>query len=145
MTLARWEKVEQWIGANALIDGDFNNASLAAGLGIPTGTATDYIQAYLHEQNRHGSRTLYLLRRTGRTTGTIWHVGQRTSDARGLGKQTADDFQRRFHRCIKPALVRIEALNPRAATAAQTIMSMLNYSIRQLAEVLEDGYTQTGS
>jgi hypothetical protein len=136
--MTQWEQLEQWIISNGLVNGDFVSWQVAHDLGISGRDASSVIQNYLEAQTRPVSPTAFVLTRSGRTSGTVWHVGFKTDDARALCKQEADDARWRFERFTRPSLLKIVGLNPRAAVVVQTLELAFEYNLGQLEFMLNN-------
>jgi hypothetical protein len=98
-----------------------------------------FIQSYLDAQRSRRSRTLYVIRRQGRTSRSIWHVGVRTADARAASFQFFDDVRQRFLIAVEPDLTRIGQLNPRARRKCEAIVAAVGEGAMQLLRVAVDG------
>lgn len=134
--LTRWEAVEAWIFDNG--EGAFTATEMAASLGVPVARATESIQAYLDAQRRENSNTLYVLKRHGRTTASVWSVGHRTADARVIGGTLFEDVAVKVRRAFKPDLERLAEKNPRAARyAEQKIAAVVDGALVVLASAVD--------
>jgi hypothetical protein len=132
----KWEAVEAWIFDNG--ERAFTARELAASTGISTYRATVAIQAYLDAQRRENSNTLYVLKREGRTTASVWSVGHRTVDAKVIGGTLFDDVAVKVRRAFKPDLERLAAKNPRAARyAEQKIAAVVDGALVVLASAVD--------
>jgi hypothetical protein len=139
--LARWERLEEF-----LVDHDtetFSVYDIAAGMGVTVETASDLIQSYLGAQRAVNPRTLYVLKREGRTRSATWSVGQRTTDARIISNVLFDDVQVKVHRAWKHDLDRLKEKNPQAARYVEAkLVAVVDGALQMLAVALdaEDGY-----
>lgn len=135
-TATRWEALEQWIFDNE--EEPFTAVELASDWGTTTADATVTIQAYLDSQRRPNSNTLYVLKREGRTTRSVWSVGQRTVDARVIGGVLFEDVAVKVKRAFEPDLKRLAAKNPRAARyAEQKIAAVVEGALVVLASAVD--------
>lgn len=137
--MTKWEAFEEYLYERNLLGEEFNAAAVAEDWGIPTAAASSYIQCYLGAQVRPKSTTLFVLRRVEgtRTTSAMWHVGERSLDARGMGAQWASDVKRRIERFHEPALKRIAEKNPRALKAAEAVAKGIEASLDMIAALLD--------
>ena len=118
-----WEQLEAW-----LIDHDtehFTVYDIASSMSISVYEASGLIQAYLAAQRGPKSNTLYVLKRDGRTKAAVWSVGQRTADARSVGKTLFEDVSVKVLRAFDPDLERLAQRNPRAAKYARAKITMV--------------------
>lgn len=127
---ARWERLDEFLVLSGL--GWFNSIALAQDLGVSRREASKLIQSYLDEQRRSG-RTTYVLYRKGRTTGAVWHVGDRVADARALSRQWYDDVRLRVEKALEPDLIRIGISNPRAVQVTTAIANAVEANLQLLA------------
>lgn len=140
---ARWEVLEEWLFDRQVES--FTAVQLGADLGIPTREATRYIQAYLIAQRRPTdpdgnplSRTLYVLKREGRTSSSVWSVGQRKVDARVIGETLFQDVRCKIERAFEPDLKRLAQRNPRLARFTQAkIAAVMDGALVVLASALD--------
>jgi uncharacterized protein YcbX len=134
--VTKWEALEAWIFDND--EKAFTARSLAASVRITTVQATVAIQAYLDAQRRENSNTLYVLKREGRTTASVWSVGHRTADAKVIGGTLFDDVAVKVRRAFKPDLERLAEKNPRAARyAEQKIAAVIDGALVVLASAVD--------
>lgn len=122
----KWERLEEWIfdredavERRVIEKSAFTHADLADGLGLDSMEATYMIQSYLDAQRRSASTTLYVLKRKGRTTASVWSVGHRTVDAKLIGGTLFEDVVVKVKNSYGPDLKRLAARNPRAAKYAE--------------------------
>jgi hypothetical protein len=112
----RWEKMEAWLFDNYEDrPGQFSSRDLAASLDVDNQEASRMIQAYLDAQRRSNASTLYVLKREGRTTKAVWSIGQRTADARVIGRTLFEDVDVKVRRAFARDLDHLAERNPRAA------------------------------
>jgi len=127
-----WETLEAW-----LFDHDaerFTVYDIAGGMSISVIEASGLIQAYLSAQRADKPRTLYVLKRDGRTKAAVWSVGQRTADARSIGKTLFEDVEVKVLRAFAPDLERLAERNPRAARYAKAkIVAVIESALPMLA------------
>lgn len=135
--MTKWEKLEEYLFERDLVGEEFNSAALAEDWEITGQEATGYIQCYLGAQTRPKSTTLFVLTRRDRTSAAMWHVGERTMDARRLGAQTAQDFKRRIERFTEPTLLRIAEKNPRALSAAKGVAKAIEGAVEMMVSMLD--------
>jgi hypothetical protein len=135
----KWERLEQWLFDTRTFGGAFTNHDVAAALDVSPPEASTFIQSYLDAQRAKTSRTLYVLRRSGRTSSAVWQAGVRTADARAMSNQYFDDTRRRFKRALEPDLVAIAERNPRAARKCEAIIDAVGDGAMQLLRVAVDG------
>lgn len=134
--VTKWEALEAWIFDND--EQRFTARSLAASIGISPLKATEAIQAYLDAQRRENSNTLYVLKREGRTTASVWSVGHRTADAKVIGGTLFEDVAVKVRRAFKPDLERLAEKNPRAARyAEQKIAAVVDGALVVLASAVD--------
>lgn len=116
-TTMRWERLEEYLFDHDKDGTDFSSREYAAATGLDPEDASLDIQGYLTAQRGVRSRTLYVLRRKPgtRTFNARWAVGAKSRDARLVGRTFFDDTRARVLRAFKPDLIRIRAINPRAA------------------------------
>jgi hypothetical protein len=116
ITDKRWEKMEAWLFDNYEDrPGAFTSRELAAALDVDNQEASRMIQAYLDAQRRLNASTLYVLKREGRTSKAVWSIGQRTGDARVIGRTLFEDVDVKVKRAFSHDLDRLAQRNPRAA------------------------------
>jgi len=143
--LTRWERLEAW-----LIDHDtetFSAEQVAAGMKVTVAEVSDLIQAYLGAQRAVNPRTLYVLKREGRTRKAKWSVGQRTTDARIISNVLFDDVETKVRRAWQPDLDRLKEKNPQAARYVEAkLIAVMDGALQMLAVALdaEDGYGHDG-
>lgn len=130
--MTRWHQFEDYLTQHATAGTAFNSRAVAQDLGVSNHRASRDIQNYLDAQTSEKSRTKYVLTREGRTVAAMWHVGARSTDARGLGRQTSDDIARRVERFVAPTLKRIGEKNPRALPAAHAVAKAMEASVEYL-------------
>lgn len=137
--MTRWEEFEEYLFERDLLGEEFNSAAVAEDWKITRRQASLYIQRYLDAQSRPDSRTLFVLHRVPktRTASAMWHVGERTVDARAVGRQWADDAKRRIERYTEPTLKRIAEKNARALPAAQAVLKGIEASLDLMAALLD--------
>jgi len=136
MTQTRWEMLEAWIFDNN--EEPFTAVELADSINCDVQYATNVIQAYLDAQRRPNSNTLYVIKREGRTTNSVWSVGQRTVDAKVIGGVLFDDVRVKVNRAFKPDLDRLAEKNPRAAKyAGQKIAAVMDGALVVLAQAVD--------
>lgn len=134
--ITRWEALEAWIFDNG--EQAFTARGLAASAGISRTKATETIQAYLDAQRRENSNTLYVLKREGRTSSSVWSIGHRTADAKVIGGTLFEDVAVKVRRAFKPDLERLAAKNPRAARyAEQKIAAVVDGALVVLASAVD--------
>lgn len=137
--MTKWEHLEQWIAENDIENGSFTSVDLAHGLEITRPEASELIQFYLIAQRGRRSKTLYVLRREGLTRNARWHVGIRTTDARGVGQQLFGDVTVKFRRAVEPDLKRIARRNPLAAHQCETIIEAVGEGVMRILQVAVGG------
>lgn len=141
--MTRWETFEEYLFEYDLLGQEFNHAAVVEDLGCSSYEATRLIQSYLDAQDRKDSSTLFVLRRVAgtRTSNTMWHVGARALDARGIGQQVTDDLKRRIERVVRPTLRRIGEKNPQALPAAEATVKCMNSAVELMVAMLngDDG------
>jgi hypothetical protein len=132
----KWEALEAWIFDRG--EEPFTSQILATSVGITNVQASAAIQAYLDAQRREHSNTLYVLKREGRTTQSVWTVGHRTADAKVIGGTLFEDVAVKVRRAFKPDLERLAAKNPRAARyAEQKIAAVVDGALVVLAGAVD--------
>jgi len=133
----RWEVLEE-----VLIDHDterFTNHTIADWLSISNVEASGYIQAYLDNQRREKSGTLFVLKREGRTSNAVWSVGERATDMRILGNTLHSDVTRKVKRAFEPDLARLGARNPRLRKRAERkIQRVVGNALVYLKDMIND-------
>lgn len=104
MTL--WQEFEEYLWAVDAGGGKrcFRQADVAATLGVSGSEATQMIQAYQAAQLSPACNTLFVIKRTGRTSKAVWHVGHNLGDLRKLLAQYADDTQARIADHLVPMM-----------------------------------------
>jgi hypothetical protein len=80
-----------------------------------------------------------VIRRNGRTSTSVWHVGVRTADALATSHQFFDDVRTRFTVALAPDLARIDELNPRARRKCEAIIEAVGEGAMRLLQVAVDG------
>lgn len=134
--MTRWERLEAWIFDHEAEE--FTNLDVAKGLGITPQNASLLIRSYTTAQRSPESRTLYVLKRNGRTSAAIWSVGQRTEDAHMICGTLFEDVSVKVHRAFKPDLQRLEARNPRAARYVEAkLEAVIDGALKVLAASLD--------
>jgi hypothetical protein len=131
---ARWEQMEDHITTLGLDGQSFSAEEFAGTLGVTTHEATGLIQAYLGRMVRNGD-TIYVLHRTGRTKGAVWHVGTRALDEVGLLDQACDDMRVRNGKTVG-ALTSMARINPAIDPDVQVRVAAMQYSQTQLEYLL---------
>ena len=138
--MTKWEQLEEWFYESMPTGGRFTNADVLARFGLESGReATLMIQSHLRAQRSPRVRTLFVLRRHGRTATVVWVVGVRTVDARATSNQFFDDVRHRFVAALAPDLAAIAALNPRAARRCRRIIEAIGEGAIPLLRVAVDG------
>jgi len=121
--MTKWEQLEEYLYEEVPLGGRVgSNAEIASALGETTTETSQIIQAYLDAQRSRASKTLYVLRRRGRTTSAVWYSGIRTADMKLLGKEYFIDVRQKFLRALEPDLKRLSQRNPRAAKKCASII-----------------------
>lgn len=138
----RWERFEAWLFDDWLegprAHRGFTNLDVAAGMHLAPAEASRMIAAYLDAQRGKNSNTLYVLKRTGRTSTAVWSVGHRTADARVIGDTLFKDVRVKVLRAFRPDLERLEAKNPRAARYAEAkIAAVMDGALQVLAAAVD--------
>jgi hypothetical protein len=92
------------------------------------------------------ARTKYVVRRMAgtRTKSARWAFGQRTRDARQIGKAFSDDVVSKALRAFEPDLNRIAALNPRAARQVERTLKATMENAIALLNMAVQGMTPDG-
>lgn len=140
--MTRWEALEEWLFDNETQT--FTNHDLATAFGVSGPEANKLIRSYLGAQRSKEPRTLYVLKREGRTATAVWSVGQRVTDARILSNTLFEDVRVKIHRAFAPDMKRLATRNPRAARYAEAkIDQVLNGALSVMAAALDvDGYEE---
>ena len=135
--MTRWEMFEDFL-TQCVNSGQtvFNHQAVVVEFGLTGRHASELIANYLDAQRRPNATTLYVLHRTGRTTNTIWHIGARTADARGMTVQAVDDMHQRVARALEPDLARMGILNPHATRVTTAIVAVIEANLQLLAASL---------
>lgn len=131
----RWLVLERWI-VNGEVE-NFTVEELASSLGVTVREGSRMIQSYLTAQRGKRSRTSFVLKRAGRTKRAVWSVGTQTADARTLGRFVFDDFLVTVKRAYQPDILRIKAVNPRAARFIVAKMESLDAAVQLLGSALD--------
>lgn len=134
--MQKWETAQPFVFDQAASGTSFTAIEMAIDLGVTVRQASDLIQSYLRAQRRKNSPTLFVLHRTGRTRGSVWHVGARTADAKGMSQQTASDMTARVMRALGPDLKRMGVMNPRVAGLAQAMTAAFVANLNALVAAL---------
>jgi hypothetical protein len=135
----RWEVLERWLFKHH--PSSFTAERLADSLNVSTPAASDLIQAYLRAQRAVDSMTTHVLKRTGRTRGAEWSVGERKADAHMICGTTFDDIRIKVRRGFKPDLDRLAAINPQAARYVEAkIIAVTDGALAVLASALDTPY-----
>lgn len=134
--MTRWEELEEWLFEHDLER--FSVGQLAKSMGRSTTTSSLLIQSYLQAQRRPDSATLFVLKREGRTSASVWSVGQRTADARVIGGTLFSDVSVKVKRAFEPDLRRLSERNPKAAKyAEQKIEAVMDGALKVLAAAVD--------
>lgn len=137
--MSQWERLEEW-----LIDHDheeFTNRGLAQSMDISAAEASALIRSYLAAQRSPDAATLYVLKRRGRTSSSIWSVGQRTADGRLVCGILFDDVRVKIARAFEPDLNRLQAINPRARRFVEAkLTAVVEGALIVLASALDSHY-----
>jgi len=134
--MTRWERLEEWLFDHEL--DEFDSVAVAHGLGVSNADASVFIQSYLDAQRSKASRTLYVLKRTGRTSAARWSVGQRTADARIIAGTLFSDVDTKVKRAFAPDLARLRERNPRAARYVEArLEAVIDHALQILAVSLD--------
>jgi hypothetical protein len=143
--MKKWEEFEEYLFERDLLGEDFNHTAVwdefrPHGRRVTRREATLYIQSYLGAQTRPDSTTLFVLTRIPgtRTKNAMYHVGERTAEARSQGKQWSNDAKRRIDRYTEPTLRRIAEKNPRSLPAARAVAKGIDASLELMAALLDD-------
>lgn len=132
----RWEVLEDWLIESEATE--FTAHTLAAALGCDVGEASALINSHLGAQRGARSRTLFVIKRRGRTRSAVWSAGERTVDVRALNATVFDDIRVKVGQAWQPDVERIAALNPRTARrVALTLDSVLNGALVMMANALD--------
>jgi hypothetical protein len=136
MTL--WERMEEFL-YTADLSGmkEFTNHDVAHVLGTRPSEASRLIDAYIEAMAKPSCNTLYAIRREGRTSGAVWHIGHGTKDLRALTAQFADDVENRVISVIAPMVDHITKLNPKAQPQATKTVLRIGRLIQSLAELVK--------
>jgi hypothetical protein len=132
---ARWEQMEDYITTLGLDGQSFTAEEFAGTAGVTVHEATGLIQAYLGRMVRQGD-TIYVLHRTGRTKGAVWHVGARALDEVGLLDQAVDDIRCRNVKTTG-ALTSMARISPTLDAEIQVKIAAMQYSQNQLEYLLK--------
>src|SRR5262249_5161557 len=119
-SMARWEQLEEWLYDTE--PDTFTSHDVAAGLHVSYGEASEFISAYLEAQRAENSRTLFVLKRSGRTSAAIWSYGDRVVDARAISRTLRDDVHVKVLHAFAPDLRRLATRNPRAAKRVERVI-----------------------
>lgn len=134
--MTRWETLESWLFENRINGGRVGNShELAEELGISSNESSAIIQSHLEAQRSPRSRTLYILRRKGRTSRAVWYSGIRTVDSRAAGETFFEDVDVKFRKALAPDLQRIAARNPRAAKQCERIVDAVGNSAMTMLRI----------
>jgi hypothetical protein len=134
--MSRWEQMEEFLFSWELDGHDtFTNRTVARELDVTPRYATRLIAAYLAAMRNPTCNPLFAIRRVGRTSTAIWHIGHSAKDARAVSGQFADDVQNRVLAAITPDLDHIMALGPRARVAATKIVMNMGRLVQNLADL----------
>lgn len=127
--MSLWRELESHLSAGQT----FSAAGLAYELGIDTVDASRMIQSHLDAQRRPKSATLHTLWRTGRTSASVWHVGERAADVRGNYNQWKDDTVHRVLCALVPDSERMGNINPRVRQIAEAIVNAVAANLELMA------------
>lgn len=142
----RWELLEEMLFDVDMLGYEITNEWIARtakhrwNARISNAEASRWIQSYLAAQRTPKSRTLYVLKRKGRTAAATWTVGQRTVDERRITRQFADDVKRTFKRAVQPDLIRIATINPRSRTSVEAKIDAIAEGALVMLVAACDGY-----
>ena len=134
--MKRWRRLEEHIDNAGWVGQSFNAAALGQGLNVQVPEASLIIQSHLDAQRRPGSRTKYVLYRTGRTRAAMWQVATRAAEVRAMGQQHLDDMRLRVFRALEPDMIRLGILHPRAAATANAITNAVDAAIQMLVSTM---------
>jgi hypothetical protein len=140
--MTRWERLEGFLDRNDMAGNTFMATGYAKAMDFEdVAEATEDIQRYLKAQRSKRSRTRYVLRRVAgtRTGKARWAVGTRTADAQNIGLGLFDDTRAKVKRAFEPDLVRIKALNPRAARRVDAQIDAVLDGAMRILEVAAQG------
>ena len=129
---ALWRDLEGHLLTRATPLVEFNGSGLAADMGISRREASALIRSHLDAQRRPNATTFYVLHRTGRTSGAVWHVESRAMDMRELSMQHLDDMRCRLEQSFVPDLIRMGVLNPRATKLSEAIINAVEANLQLL-------------
>lgn len=130
-----WRVLEEWIVETYGFGGSFTNRDVAEGLDITNAQASMLIQSHLDAQRAAEPLTMYVLHRDGRTSAAVWTAGISTADARAVSQQFVNDVQRTVRRAFAPDLLRIAALNPRAARRCEAWIDAVAVNAMQVLSI----------
>jgi len=143
--MTKWEQFEEFLFEVAPLGGCIGpSTAIAPVLGETPAETSQIIQAYLDAQRSQTSRTLYVLRREGRTKSAIWYSGVRTADVRAIGHEYFEDVQKKFLRALQPDLTRVAARNPRAAKKCEAIIVAVGEGALTVLRAAVDGIDLEG-
>lgn len=130
-----WEEFEELLFAwNEVGKTSFTQTEVAEDLGVSGPRATQLIQAYLDAQLA-GKQTLFVLKRTGRTTNAIWHIGTTKDDYRKVLSQFSDDTENRISEYLSPMVDLIVDKNPRMRQRAIKTVLRIGRLVQSLEEL----------
>jgi hypothetical protein len=138
--LALWEVLEEWLVDNDYPESHdrFTSATLVTGLDLSGSEASAMINSHLHAQRAPKSKTLYVLKREGRTRAAVWSVGVRKVDVEVINQTLYEDIRVKVRRAFAPDLLRVRQLNPGTARYVdKTIDSVVEGAMRILAAALD--------
>lgn len=132
--LERWQILESWLSRDWQPE-KFSARDLARELEIERCEASGLIYAYRDAQ-RNG-KTLFVLKREGRTRAAVYSIGERTTDAMALSRQLFSDVQVKVRNAYEPDLRQLAAINPHAAKRVElTLNAVLEGAMPILAAAL---------
>ena len=121
MRKTRWERLEEWLIDHE--DAHFDAHQLAKSMRVPVGEASNLISGHLTAQRGKKSKTLFVLKRQGRTRNAVWSVGERTADAHLINQTLFTDIDVKIRKAFAPDLNALKARNPRAARRVELTLS----------------------
>jgi hypothetical protein len=132
----RWEVLEDWMIETEITR--FTAHDLAASLGIPMGEASSLINSHLGAQRSPKSRTLFVIKREGRTRNAVWSAGEKTADIRVLNGTLFGDIRVKIQQAYRPDLERLATINPRAARKVEkTLEGVVDGALVVMANALD--------
>jgi hypothetical protein len=133
---ARWEVLEEWLFDHE--DERFTNRSIADSFETTPQEGSALIRSHLIAQRRDDSKTLYVIKRDGRTSRAVWSAGQRVIDAKALGNTLYEDVVVKIKKGYKRDLDRLSERNPRAARYCERrIEAVVDGALKVLAASIE--------